>query len=40
MTTPVIRCDRRGRLIESGRAVVAIEAGPSAIPCWMANTVK
>ena len=28
MTTLVIRCDRRGQLIESGRAMVALEAGP------------
>ena len=33
MTTPVIRCDRRGRLIESGRAVVGLEAGTSP-PSW------
>ena len=33
MTTLVIRCDRRGQLIESGRAVVAIDAGPRP-PSW------
>ena len=33
MTETRYRCDRCGRLIESGRAVVALEAGPRP-PSW------